>query len=195
MTYIISGCFEWIGFHLTEKWLNAGHTVIGIDNDWNEQKEWLSLYVGRNSSFHFVDSIDQVKEEAEGEDLILINIEDRLTKREAKIPIKGEWTIKIGDDQPVKGSVIYASEVYGPWMSKLVEPTTEQALYIDDFVKGVHEIIDHNVKKEWIEIKPSSGEQRGHHQDTWYVKESVNVNMGWKEVMDHEEKFSTYYKL
>lgn len=194
MIYIISGCFEWIGFHLTEKWLNAGHTVIGIDNDWNEQKDWLSLYVGRNSSFQFVDSIDQVKEEVEGEELILINIEDRLTKGEAKIPIKREWTIKIGDDKPVQGSVIYASEVYGPWMSRLVKPTTEQALYINDFVKGVQEIIDHNVKKEWIEIK-SSYDQTGHHQDTWYVNESMDVNKGWKTVMDHENNFSTYYKL
>ncbi|KGP90802.1 hypothetical protein N780_03385 [Pontibacillus chungwhensis BH030062] len=194
MTYIISGCFEWIGFHLTEAFLNAGHTVIGIDKEWNEQKDWLSLYVGRNASFHLVDSIHEVKKKTD-EEVILIHIEERVTGEDPNLSIKDEWTIKTRDDDTEKSSVIYASEVYGPWMTELIKPTSEEALYIDDFVSAIQDIIEQKVEGNWIEVKPSSGGSKGHHQDTWYVKESMDVQEGWKKVMDHEEKFSIYYKL
>ncbi|QST00808.1 hypothetical protein IMZ31_04330 [Pontibacillus sp. ALD_SL1] len=194
MAYIISGCFEWIGFHLTEAFLNAGHTVIGIDKEWNEQKDWLSLYVGRNASFHLVDSIHEVKNKTDKE-VTLIHIEERVTGVDPNLSIKDEWTIKTRDDVTVKGSVIYASEVYGPWMTELVKPTSVEALYIDDFVSGIQDIIEHKVGETWIEVKPSNDGKKGQHQHIWYVKQSIKQEEGWKLVLDHEEKFSIYYKL
>ncbi|MEK7083882.1 MAG: UDP-glucuronic acid decarboxylase family protein [Patescibacteria group bacterium] len=70
MTILITGCAGFIGSHLTEKLLNEGHRVLGVDNFQTGSKTNMQSFVA-NENFAFVehdieeplkvgDSIDQI---------------------------------------------------------------------------------------------------------------------------------------
>ncbi|MCD5324700.1 MULTISPECIES: hypothetical protein [Pontibacillus] len=195
MAYLLSGCFHWIGYHLTEALLNEGETVIGVDSDWNEQKEWLSLYVGRNASFHLLDSVGDVKDSMLDEDLVVVHIGGEKEIKDPKIPITFEWIIEVGKKNHEEHPVLYAKEVYGPWMPHPVKPTSAEALYVDDFIRGILEVIEQGEKKDFVEILPSSQGGSGGQGASWFVEETMNQKEGWQRVLTHQEQFPNYYKL
>lgn len=55
---VVTGALQFIGYHLSNRLLNAGYEVIGVDSLANrrERKEEMLLSFGRNANFQFIDS-------------------------------------------------------------------------------------------------------------------------------------------
>lgn len=58
---IVIGAHQFIGFHLTNKLLEKGKTVIGIDDSTNKETNEMDLYIGRNANYSFL-TLEQLKE-------------------------------------------------------------------------------------------------------------------------------------
>ncbi|WP_117170877.1 hypothetical protein [Paraliobacillus sediminis] len=59
--FLVIGCFNWVGYHLTDALLVNGDKVVGIDYLDHTKKEELVLNIGRNSNFTFYETIDNSK--------------------------------------------------------------------------------------------------------------------------------------
>ena len=64
MKFLVTGAAEFIGFHVSERLLQAGHQVVGIDNlndyyDVNLKQARLDLLTSDNFTFHKLDLADR----------------------------------------------------------------------------------------------------------------------------------------
>lgn len=138
---IVIGVHQFIGFHLTNKLLEKGKTVIGIDDSTDREDNEMDLYIGRNANYSFR-TLDQLKEiKVSEETTVFIDWYDIQINRE-NCRISAEELTKVlqlwGEDkEPIvlvlcpivqdseetfiewkrikSEKIIYLPTVYGPW--------------------------------------------------------------------------------
>lgn len=153
--FLVIGCFNWVGYHLTDALLVNGDKVVGIDHLDHTKKEELALNIGRNSNFTFYETIDDrnLKELNPKAIFVFDSTMDFIYKKFSNV----RYFTCIHEEQTRNNIIeITLPLLYGEWMertetcyhqdktfvsfdSKLF---IEKAVYIKDFVHALIQLVD-----------------------------------------------------
>ncbi|MDC3413698.1 hypothetical protein NC797_17520 [Aquibacillus sp. 3ASR75-11] len=179
MTYLVTNCFDWVGFHIVNRLLHDGNEVIGIDKMDTEKKENLALFIGRNSAFrheeeignnvndemtaiyHISDQIERSKELASISARNNINI--KFSKKSK--PFHNDWTtivcpILCGEWMERDDEGFYWGDEYIRFDSRRFD---DEVIYIDDFISWLFQLENSNIKAR--EIRLHSNQMTGNGTD------------------------------
>lgn len=199
MKVLVVNCLDWIGFHLVNQLLEKGYKVDGLHTLVSKKREHLSMFLGRNSSFLLMKSIEMIEydvcfiigayeeiEEIKSKHLIHMKHEpiDQIgtgTRLEIQMPLLfGEW-------MPMNNGGMYDNGTYIPFESK---DFLSEVVYINDFTKNLLQWItairDQSNTKEIAKI---SFENMPSPQEYTYIKNKLQI------VLTHYEQFKDYYCL
>ncbi|WP_112180137.1 MULTISPECIES: hypothetical protein [Paraliobacillus] len=161
--YIIIGCFNWIGYHLTDALLVNGEKVVGVDHLGNPKKEELALNIGRNANFTLYEKIDasNLKEL----DPKAIFVFDARVDSNCTYSFDGRCFI-CTNEGVAKNNIIEITPplLYGEWMERTAtgyyqdhtfikfnsDLFNDKAIYIKDFVYAMVQLIDASVLPDSI---------------------------------------------
>lgn len=208
MNVVVVNCFDWVAFHLVEKFINEGYHVLGVDSLQNERREFLYDMVGRNSSFHLYDSIQELKnKKTEGLYAFVPNQRevDRIYE-ECKLTGEQYYILSHLDQNIERKKVssnayhIQLPNVIGPWMSKKEFNSIKNhhdLLYIDDFITWVTEMPNMATKPNLMRIRTKSitNQDNGASlENEISVLQKVPIEESINRVENHIQKFPIYYK-
>ncbi|WP_188455316.1 hypothetical protein [Virgibacillus oceani] len=202
MAYVVTNCFDWIGYHLVNHLLNQGQNVIGFDEISSDKKETLSLFFGRNELF----TLNPSKRNKQGDD-IAISVDVQTSGH-------SERTIQLRFDKPEekrKTNIVSIKLplLFGEWMemnddgfydkNDFVRFDSErfltEAIYIKDFIYCVMQFTKSAYLPELIEIKSfREKEMNDADQETSiYVRDKKPITENLKIVQAHYAKFRKLY--
>lgn len=161
--FLVIGCFNWVGYHLTDALLVNGDKVVGIDHLDYIKKEQLALNIGRNSNFTFYETIDESKLNELDPKAIFVfdstidfNYKDFLDvrcftksyeKHARKNIIEITQPYLYGEWMERTETGYYQDKIFIPFDSKLF---SEKAVYIKDFVGALIQLVDASLVPESI---------------------------------------------
>ncbi|MBB6453032.1 hypothetical protein HNQ94_001480 [Salirhabdus euzebyi] len=206
MSIIVWNCFDWIGFHITEKLLEEGEDVIGIHPVSNPQTEFLYGMVGRNANFTFYESLMEVKDKTDEYIFVRPTEEDenQLTKsieKENYLYIIEETEKKSKNfSRVLNGSIstISLPPVIGPWMKEeefQAKKDSEDWIYVKEFTDWFHSFMQTSCKKEEVNLLPKNSFIQEKDRNTIVFTDNLNRRSVVKEIEEHLEKFSFYYDI
>lgn len=199
MSILVDNCNHWIGFHIASDLLENSYMVDGV----GEENHDLSMFLGRNSSFHFVNP--DVKKQYET--AIIIGAESDT------IGFQSEQTLIINPTSTNRDEnrvAINAPLLFGEWM-----PMNEQgfyrnntfitfdsdyfrteAIYIKDFIKGL---------LQWLKMEefPSSLKVRSEKnkenkdvklENAIYIRDNRPMEEKVKNVLNHYHLYKKFYE-
>lgn len=209
--FVVSNCFDWIGYHLTNKFLNEGIRVVGIDRTDTEKKEHLSMFFDRNSLFKKIHSFSEIRKEYKKESV------------EALFELDGDKTFKELDNQEVlqhfilntRNSKVEKSAIkikypllYGEWMPREEKgfyqgeefihfdsrTFQEEAIDIDDFAGALRQLATLRKLPKTVEFKSINSQSRSDpNQDLLFVRQSKPMKSRLRELDDHYKRFRFFY--
>lgn len=194
MKICIINCLQWVGFHLTDHLLNAGHVITGIDRMDDAYKENLAEFMIRNSRF-----------------TLLHSVSDLPAGSEARIEVNGD----VADERPIatiqlanpcRQIDIQANLLFGLWMpmnrscvrwrgeSIMLESErlSNEAVWAADFAKCVQQILESGLFPESVTLLNRHSEEKAKKQSL-YILESETTKRRKKELLRHYHNFSLLY--
>ncbi|MCT2535640.1 hypothetical protein NC661_06800 [Aquibacillus koreensis] len=208
--YVIVGCNHWIGYHLANKLLDEGSSVIGLDSDKAQEQQDLVLFFGRNSAFEHVQSVTELYKQHKKEKFEAIfqlfqvdnkkqfekfdakkwfqlQIEDSIDQaKQVELPLLyGEW-------MPREKDGFYKSETFYSFSSKEFQ---RDGVYIGDFVEALIQLSKSNHAQETISFKPLRKDVQPNREEknTIYIRESLPLEQRFKKLQQHYKQFSSLY--
>lgn len=202
MAIVVVNCFHWIGFHLTDKLLQAGYKVDGIDQLSTYKKEHLSMFLGRNSSF----SLKEINFSHQYETCIIIKSfahidhiqadrvihighnEDTMLPRENKVMIN--IPILFGEWMPMSNYGIYNQNAFLPFDDLRI---SSEAIYIKDFARALLQWLQASYLLNSFHVK--SSRDRSHVDDTniIYLRDKKTISQNIDDVIKHYKRFKAFY--
>jgi hypothetical protein len=206
MKVIIENCFDWIGFHLTEKYLNEGFEVCGID-ELDERKEFLYEMVGRNASFQYCDDMECIDDEMRDATIISIvqnnkDLRELNQNKECYFILSGIDHEDINQiEQQNNSYYIYTPKLIGPWMNKQSYDQYSKEdnfeLYIDDFISWLFRLTKTKVKPNVITLQTKKNQRNSqiekNSQGLMTLIPTTSLDEGRKRVKEHILKYPLYY--
>ncbi|MFS0671989.1 hypothetical protein [Ornithinibacillus sp. 179-J 7C1 HS] len=203
MTILIYNCFNWVGYHYVNYFLDKGMVVKGVDKIDSDKKENLYMLVGRNSAFELVESYEE-KKNKNSRVLIIGETNDDI-KAERIIQIKtNEMRNKLED-----AIVINAPILFGEWMdmteegisirNRFVRFNSEDflmdAVYITDFVKETYPLImSTNIPSEiTVYSKKIFLNEAVKLENSIYIRDYIPIEKNIKKVLAHYKRFKDLY--
>ncbi|MRH43375.1 hypothetical protein GH741_11865 [Aquibacillus halophilus] len=211
--YVVSNCFNWIGFHFLQKILNNSEEVVGLDQISTDKEENLYLSVGRNSLFTHVTSKRDLKKEINSKqvDVVfdLMDSDELLADEEFHADNWVQFKNEIAKDNTNNLIHVELPLLYGEWMPrdnngifhtrnyiKFDSETFEnEAIYIDDFVDAMWQILSSRKKPEKIKFKSLRKEGRDEKDpaQVLYIREKERMETRLLNLNNHFEQFSKFY--
>ncbi|MUK90588.1 hypothetical protein GMD78_19715 [Ornithinibacillus sp. L9] len=203
MSILIANCFHWVGFHLLNELLDRGIEVAGIDALDTDRKEHLSMFIGRNSSFSFIDN----SEASNYETFIIIDNSDDIPSNFTSRKIK----IGFGESREEKENIVHvhAPILYGEWMpmnekgclhqERFIDFDSEEfqseAIYIGDFVKAFIQWLKVDNLPGHIEVrtKKNNEDQALKLENSIYIRDNVPKEENLKRVLAHYRRYKEFY--
>ncbi|KGX86065.1 NAD-dependent epimerase/dehydratase family protein [Pontibacillus marinus] len=196
MTKLVWGCFQWVGFHLIREWLDDGETVIGIDIANTEQKETLEMFVGRNTNFSRVESVEEALNVDAGEcidALIALDDQQHNPPFEKLREISASHYFRVNVDGASRSTqswtTIELPHVYGPWMTSESTSITEKSVYVSDITPVIKSIVTQPWDTDLIKVGMESNEER----NDKCIAPTISLEKGMKMLKDHQKRFPSYY--
>ncbi|WP_226037664.1 hypothetical protein [Aquibacillus saliphilus] len=211
--YLVSSCFNWIGFHLTQRLLNDSKEVIGLDQIATEREENLSLFIGRNSLLtHVTDKyslINEFKSERFKTVFDVADDEEFVTKGE----LNADQWIRLSSDPTVANFedtlTICLPLLYGKWMPRdkngfyylknYIEFNSarfeKDAVHIDDFIDALWKVPASRGKTEVIKCQPIEWNKTKENNQTniLYIEEQEKKENRLKTLNKHYQQFCDFY--
>jgi len=193
MYIIVENCFHWIGFHLINRLLEEGFTVIGKDNVDTPKKEFLSMFVDRNDSF----SLNPINKKEKNHLIIEVCDTDN-NNRESILKI-----IKPESSHENTEHIVYAPYLIGEWMPaekiKMNERQKEKlqgAASIEDFVSAIYQWVNINTYLPSTFRVLSRREKNISNallENFVYLRDNRSIQNEFNKVLEHYQKFQTFY--
>lgn len=211
--YLISGSFNWVGFHFVQKLLETGNEVVGVDCLDTEKKENLSMYIGRNSLFTHIDNIGDlllrnkqdfkaiflINHDLEEESLISLTRDNIFNfyhgKQETTYSdrvIQVELPLLYGEWMPRNEEGFYQKEEFFRFDSKQLE---EEAIYIEDFVQSFLQIISSSNVPNHIKMEPlkKKRDREDCEDEIIFVRETQPIKNRLEILDEHYQTFKKLY--
>ncbi|WP_099157184.1 hypothetical protein [Virgibacillus ndiopensis] len=207
MTYIVTNCFQWVGFHLVKHLLNQGCHVVGFDEISSEKKEVLSMFFGRNDLF----SLNPNKlSEQQYETTVLVDASLPKQTFNSKRTIQLSYDT-ITNEQESSIVTIKLPLLFGEWMemneegfyykNDFIRFDSEQflseAIYIDDFIQCLLQVSKSDYLSQALEIKSSVNKKMNgdNPKKSIYVRDNKPIQENLKVVQSHYNKFRKLYSV
>ncbi|MBY7143095.1 hypothetical protein KFZ56_08500 [Virgibacillus sp. NKC19-3] len=199
MSMLIANCDHWIGFHIASVLLERSYTVDGIGDENSD----LAMFLGRNSSFHFVKS-DVSKQYAfaivigdqEGSDqfqsgyTLMINPtrKDRVSNRVIiNAPLLfGEW-------MPMNEQGVYCNNSFITFDSDYFQT---EAIYIKDFTNGLLQWLKTEELPSHLEVRSEKNKENQHVklENAIYIRDNRPMEEKVSNVLEHYRMYSNFYE-
>lgn len=206
LSILITNCFHWIGFHFTNYFLEQGYEVEGFHSSLSQKEEYLSMFIGRNSSFHMNSDV----EEKQYDIAIHQGASNILNKAKAKQSFVINPSVDFDSlDQAVVA--VYAPLLFGEWMpmtekgmydnNKFISFQSklflQQAIYIDDFIKAFSQWMDSSQLPSNIYVysNKESKEQEMRLENSIFIRDNGPIEKKLESLISHFKKFKLYYSL
>ncbi len=195
MKILVLNVTNWIGYHMTDGLLNAGHEVVGVKGE--EGNEHFIDFFARNSQFHLIERPERgsfplviciedadVADDVEYDRLYLINHKE---KRKNAISIEapclfGEWMPMTEEDLEQMGeNVTFSSE-------KLLS----DGIYIGDFLEFFITFIEKEPEVENIRLWPARNQGKKL-EKSFLVDENIPIQEKLQQVISHYKRFKDLY--
>lgn len=203
MSFLVTSCFDWVGFHIVNQLLEEGYDVDGIDEETTAFKEHLSMFLGRNSAFSL-----KTKNELEPYDTAIMIGDSPCTdvlKAKRMINISRN---KIQARREIPMTIIHVPVLFGEWM-----PMNEQgmyvgnrfisfdsahflseAVYVKDFIAGLFQWIQADELPPSLEVKSKSSESRSLKlENTVYIHDNERTADKLKKVLHHYRSYQQFF--
>ncbi|UFU00557.1 hypothetical protein KO561_06340 [Radiobacillus kanasensis] len=189
---VINNCFHWIGYHLLQKFLEGGYEVMGCDPITSEKREHLSMFVGRNSHFEWMETLpDARKKESDiiyidvQPHVLFIQLEDNQTHTISTPMLFGEFMDREDDGFEYKDTFIsFESKKFN-----------EEAVWIEDFVDILFSLFKENqLNKDW-KVKSLSKSMREEEDgdEVIYVRQTDTVSNRLQLIDEHYQQYTNLY--
>ncbi|GGJ95342.1 hypothetical protein GCM10007063_17330 [Lentibacillus kapialis] len=187
MYFFVEDCFHWIGFHMVNHFLENGWHVDGMDDLDTDEKEHLSMFLGRNDLFHHVAKSGHNK--SYDASISIGECEMILKKKEAitiKLPLVfGEWMPMNQDGACIQNDFIrFDSQRF-----------ISSAVHVENIIESV---------KQWIRASglPQVVNARSIHdrkaddlklENTVYIRNNRPIKEEIENVKKHYERYKKFY--
>lgn len=152
MTHLIWGCYNWVGFHLVNEFLEEGSNVIGVDHIQSKRNDILDLLIGRNANFVRYEELGDMAEADSYTSFSSIMV---FSSPQQKVPWKKLELLSTSARYHIVPSpkervpmedwtTVVMPKLFGPWMMEAEDTISEESLYIGDFI-------------DWLKILPEKG--------------------------------------
>lgn len=168
MSYFITNCFNWIGFHIVNDLLERGFEVAGQDTFSTATAEQLAMMVGRNDLFSLVTDEKTTKKHYQtmivngaSEPPLHIHAEKsfKLCRGEEENPESNMVTIKLpllfGEWMPMNEHGVYDQQTFIPFDS---ETFYNEAVHIEDFLPSFMQCLQASRLPSRLEIRSQKQE-------------------------------------
>ncbi|GGB39946.1 hypothetical protein F3157_07075 [Virgibacillus dakarensis] len=206
MSFLVTNCFDWIGFHIINYLVENGYQVDGFDNTATNKKENLAMMVGRNDLFSL---LQDKKECRERYTAIIINGSNghaldlkadkmvKLCRDEARKEGDAQLTtvmlpLLFGEWMPMNEKGMYAQNRFVPFDSDVF---LNDAIYIEDFVLCLMQIIQSNHLPSFIELRSVKDNRKLDKNSKRFIflRDIRPIEKNVKKVQDHYNRFKTIY--
>lgn len=194
MYIIVGNCFHWIGFHLINRFLEEGFSVIGKDHVDTPKKEFLSMFVARNDSF----SLNPINKKEKDHLTIEVCDTDYENKRENILKI-----IKTGTNHENTEHIVYAPYLIGEWMpaeeikmNEIQKEKLQGAARIEDFVSAIYQWVNINTYLPSTFRVISRREKNISNallENFVYLRDNRSIQNDFNRVLEHYQRFQTFY--
>ncbi|WP_186576644.1 NAD(P)-dependent oxidoreductase [Aquibacillus kalidii] len=208
--FLIVGCYDWVGYHITNKLLEQGQEVIGIDTMDSDKKENLAMFVGRNGLFSHYDSAQAVikdKKHKEGfKAIIFIKPEDISDIEEISYFSQVSLCLR-SKNENMDECVTFVDIplLYGEWMPRDNEGIfhgeeyvrfdsdqfKKEATYIEDFVNAFIKFAEESESPDYAMFASDKSEKED--ENITIVRETKSQGERLQELDEHYEKFHFLY--
>lgn len=205
MTVVVVGCYEWIGYHLINGYLDDGEEIIGIDTIDTSKKETLSMFFGRNAAFSYYKTMeewmDQYKDLPSSIYMINENYQEEFESIFEKVSnvdviflTKENRQVKLAEKDNC--FTIQLPFLYGPWMPPIKNwdnTLPEDALYITDFVDWLKQT-DFTQVPDPVQLVPKQEiQERENQEGIVHLTKQVTDEKGVSLLNKHMKQFPQYY--
>lgn len=203
MSFLVTNCFDWIGFHMVNHLLEKGYTVDGMDEETTASKDHLSMFLGRNSAFH----LKKKKELTTYDTAIVIGEEPCPDGLKAKQIINIRRN-KLQDTQKTSMTMLYVPVLFGEWMpmnDKGMYVNNQfitfdsahflsEAIYIKDFIAGLFQWMQSADIPSGLEVKSKGSEIKDVKlENTVYIRNNEQTADKIKKVLKHYRNYQQFY--
>lgn len=195
--YLIIGCFNWIGYHLMDKLLVNGNKVVGVDQLNHTKKEQMALTVGRNANFSYYETTDQVNQNEQFEKFRTVFVFDALRtfyfipnqNNDNKILV--DYPLLYGEWMEQSETGFYFDDVFISFKSTFFY---ERAVYIDDFILTIMQVIDASIFPERITFYAAQqAKKQTLQQNEMAILTSLPHERRLEYLKEHYQKYSKFY--
>lgn len=199
MSFLVTNCYDWVGFHIVNQLLENGYEVDGINNSSNDPSH-LAMFLGRNSSFTLTTKekmseydftfvikkcsfIDEIKSKL----LVEINIIKQSKKMDEnflfiKQPLLfGEW-------MPMNNKGMYYNKNYILFNSSKFQT---EAIYIKDFIHALLNWINQPSLSTSV-VKDSNSTDKKFVKNM-YFRNNESKEVKLKNVLEHYKRYKDFY--
>jgi len=203
MSFLVTNCFEWVGFHMVNQLLEKGYEVDGIDEETTAFKEHLSMFLGRNSAFRL-----KTRDELTSYDMAIVIGEDPCTEVLKARKMMNISCNKIQAKRKASMTTIHVPVLFGEWMpmnergmyvgNQFISFDSAQflseAVYIKDFINGLFQWMQANDLPSSLEVKSKDSESRAVKLDnTVYIHDNERTEDKLKKVLNHYRNYQHFY--
>lgn len=206
--FLVLGCYDWIGFHLTNRLLEEGYEVTGMDLINSDKKENLAMFIGRNSYFTFLDQMDDIKESTSSIDAVIQLSKECKGKTDLIDTVQGNFYVLSsgGASLDEKAIGVTLPVLYGEWCPRDQygffhygtyirfdsDTFKKEAVYIEDFIEALLQII--NASNVPSSIMYTSIEDDSRKEENFqFIRPALSQKERLNKINQHYERFSTFY--
>jgi hypothetical protein len=202
MHVLVMNCFHWIGYHIADQLLVNSYKVDGIAGEPANQKDHLSMFLGRNSAFQLktaaasetsYDAVitmgECVPSDVRANRCLCINGTDcgqsGLAETVIHTPLLfGEW-------MPMNEEGLYMEEQFIRFDSKCFQT---EAIYIEDFTRGILQWLQVNELPNVLDVKQeTAGSKAVKLENTIYLRNNRAKEINMTRLQDHYRRFQNLY--
>jgi hypothetical protein len=204
MEVLVYNCFNWIGFHYVNFLLHKGMVVKGVDKVDSDKKENFYMFVGRNSSFELIDSLNN----NECNLAIVIGEHFPTDKQDFNRVVK-ICNEPQGDDNNNSCVMVNAPLLFGEWMdmseegilwkNRMISFSSQEflvnAVYIEDFIKATYPLLDGTLTSEQIMVyskKKTQGEAQKL-ENSISIRDNIPIEQNVRKVLEHYQRYKDFY--
>lgn len=195
MKILVLNVTNWIGYHITEELLNAGHEVIGTRGE--DGSEYFIDFFARNSNFHLIERPER------GPYALVICIEDATIADDMEY----DRLFLINHDEERKNAIfIEAPYLFGEWMPMTEEGLErkgeivafssdtlfDEGIYIGDFLEFFITFMEKEPEVENIRLWPARNQGKKL-EKSFLVDENIPIQEKLQQVISHYKRFKDLY--
>lgn len=204
MAILVVNCFNWVGYHIVNDFLNKGYRVEGIELKPSKKSEHLAMFFSRNSLF----KTTTIQELNQSYSAIILNSYGISNADKTLSELTSFIKHKFKKEQSVTKVIDY-SLIYGEWMPMDLEGMyylnhyihfksdlfSNEAVYIKEFVNRLLSVIkESKIKQEmFITFKQTNVLSEQILEKSQSIRDNVPKECKLNDVLLHYQRYKEYY--